>query len=182
MTRLRLLPAGLCLALASTAFAKVDSDYDKTADFTNRRTYAWKTGSEAGNPLTEQHIREAVDAQLREKGLTRTDGTPDLYVLTHAMQTSEARIDVSSLGYGGYYGWNGWSTWGPATTVQVREIATGTLLVDLLDGASEKLVWRGMATETFSMNPTPSKVNKKVDSVTKKMFRGFPPPPPKKDK
>jgi len=64
-----------------------------------------------------------------------------LFVLTHAMQTSEARVDASSFGYGGYYDWHGWQAWGPASAVQIREVATGTLLVDVLDGASGKLIW-----------------------------------------
>ena len=50
----------------------------------------------------------------------------------------------------------------------------GTLIVDLLDGESERAVWRGLASAVL-IDMTPSKVRKKVDKVTRKMFKDFPP-------
>lgn len=175
-------PFVLLFSLAPAAYAKVGVDYDKTADFTNRKTYAWKTGSEAPNPLTEEKIRANVDLRLRQKGLQKTDGPADLIVLTHALQTADARVDASSFYYGGYHTWDGWYAWGPASSVQIRDVATGSLIVDILDGGTEKLIWRGVATKTFSTMPMPETIAKKVESVVKSMFAKFPPPPPKKSK
>lgn len=75
------------------------------------------------------------------------------------------------MGYAGYR-WGGWDRWGP-TTVNVYEIPTGTLIVDLLDGRSNELVWRGIATKTLSENP--QKVAKLINKVVTKMFKKFPP-------
>ena len=165
-------------AVVTSASAKVFVDHDRTADFRARRTYAWMKGTEAPNTLVEKRIRVAVDDQLRAKGLTRVEGEADLHVITHATTTTGSRLDVTSYGYGGYVGWEGFTTWTPGTGVQVRDYTTGTLVVDLVDPASNKLIWRGVATEALGINPNPEKVSKKVLKVTRSMFRDFPPPPP----
>src|SRR5213594_2852269 len=59
----------------------------------------------------------------------------------------------------------------------LHDYTTGTLVVDLVDPASNKLIWRGVATEALGINPNPEKVSKKVLKVTRSMFRDFPPPP-----
>ena len=50
----------------------------------------------------------------------------------------------------------------------------GTLMIDLVDGESQRPVWRGVASEVMDL-PTPEKLRKKIDKVTRKMFRQFPP-------
>jgi uncharacterized protein DUF4136 len=169
----------LALVAAPALALDVKTDNDKTADFSHRKTYAWKTGTEAPNPLTEQKIHMAVDAALRAKGLTPVDANPDLWVVTHASVTSEERINVETFGYGGGWGWNGWYAWGPATTVRIANTETGVLLVDILDGPEAKLIWRGIAHDTLPDIPNPDKVAKKVTSAVTRMFKAFPPPPPK---
>ena len=79
-------------------------DYDKKADFSRIRTYAWKEGTPADNRLMEQKIRMAVDAQLKAKGLKLVDAEADIYVVTHASTSNTPHVDVQSFGYGGWYG------------------------------------------------------------------------------
>jgi len=186
MTRSKSAFAAVMLSIAAFTFSVpavaggVKIDYDKEADFTGRKTWAWKAGTEAPNPLTEQKIRMAVEAQMRAKGLTKVEATPDLWVVTHTSVTSEARINVETFGYGGGYAWNGWYAWGPATTVRIQDNETGVLLVDILDGPGAKLIWRGIASEKVPDLPDPDKVAKKVNKAVAQMFEQFPPPPAKK--
>ena len=154
-----------------TAAAKVTVDFDKTVDFSKYKTYAWRPGTPAKDPLMQKRIQRAVEAELAAKGLTKTEGPADLYVVTQASSKNEKQIDVNSLGYAGYR-WHGWGAWGP-TTVNMYEIPVGTLIVDLLVEKSNELVWRGVATETLSDNP--QKVAKRTDKVVAKMFKKFPP-------
>ena len=65
--------------------------------------------------------------------------------------------------------------WGPATSVQLRDVLTGTLIVDILGGESKLLIWRGVASGTLGQLPDPDRIAKKVLTVTDKMFREFPP-------
>lgn len=170
----------LCLvafSFALAAFAKVSVDFDKKADFTKYKTYAWLEGkgTPAPNRLTEQKIISAVEEQLEAKGLTKAEGEADLKVVTHATTSTSLAMDAATFGYGGYYGWGGFTYWGTTTSVNMRDITTGTLLVDLVDGGTNLLVWRGVATETIPSMPDPKKIQSKIKSVTKKMFWSFPP-------
>jgi hypothetical protein len=151
--------------------AKVTVDFNKTVDFSTYKTYAWRPGTPAKDPLMQKRIQKAVEAELAAKGLTKTEGPADLYVVTQASSKNEKQIDVNSLGYAGYR-WHGWGAWGP-TTVNMYEIPVGTLIVDLLVGKSNELVWRGVATETLSDNP--QKIAKRINKVVAKMFKKFPP-------
>ena len=170
--------AVLCAAPALALDVK--TDHDREADFSTRKTYAWKAGTEAPNPLTEQKVHMAVDAAMRHKGLQKVDTNPDVWVVTHSTATMESRVDVSAFGYGGGWSWNGWYSWGPSADVRIRDTTTGMLLVDILDGQKATLIWRGIATDTIRDLPDPDKLAKTIDKAVKKMFSDFPPPPEKK--
>jgi hypothetical protein len=61
---------------------------------------------------------------------------------------------------------------GEATTTTVNQ-QVSNLVVDLFDGSSKNLVWRGVATGNLSSNA--SKNTKSLDNDIAKMFKGFPP-------
>ena len=62
---------------------KVSYDYDKTANFTSFKTYAHKDGTKVGQPLIDDRIVAAIDAQLAEKGFTKSESNPDVFVVYH---------------------------------------------------------------------------------------------------
>ena len=152
------------LALMACASAQVSSEYDKTADLSRYRTYAWITGTQAANPLIEQRIKSAVDQQLAARGLKRVKESPDLQVATHASTRVEQQVNTESLGYG--YAEAGWS----GNMVNVRNVDVGTLLLDLVDASSQQLVWRGMATAVVGHTMSQEKMDKTVG----KMLSSFP--------
>lgn len=169
------------ILFSAPAFAiDVKTDHDREADFTGRKTWAWKPGTEAPNPLTEQKIRMAVERALNMKGLQKVESAPDLWVVTHTTATMESRIDVSAFGYGGGWSWNGWYSWGPSADVRIRDTTTGMLLVDILDGEKATLIFRGIAHDTIRDLPDPDKLAKQIDKAVTKMFQAFPPKPDKK--
>jgi len=163
------------------AGAKVTVDYDKTNDFSGVHTYAWKDGTQADNPLTEQKIHSAVIRAIESKGLKLSEGTPDVYVVTHASTSNATNINLGAFSYGGYYGWGGWGGWGVTTSVDVRDVTTGPLLVDVVSGAEQKLIWRGVASKTFTQGkrPTPTQMENLLNQIAGKMFKDFPPKPSK---
>jgi hypothetical protein len=50
-------------------------------------------------------------------------------------------------------------------------------VIDLFDGSTKKLLWRGLATADLSTNA--GKNTKSLDGDIGKMFKGFPPKPSK---
>jgi Domain of unknown function (DUF4136) len=82
--------------------ADVKVDWDKSASFTNYKTYAWTTGTPAKNPLWDQRIRDGVDAQLAAKGFQKVDvnSNPDITVLYHAAVGNEVQLNTMDSGDG----------------------------------------------------------------------------------
>ena len=101
----RSLFAVLALLVPTLAMAqKTSYDYEKTADFTTYRTYAFKAGTPVGQELIDSRIVAAIESQLAEKGFTKADGDPDVFVVYHMAFDKEKDISTFSSGHGGGYG------------------------------------------------------------------------------
>jgi len=169
----------LAFALAACSSMKVQTEYDRAADFKGYRTYAWilqQPGPEQAAAARDPSIREAVigsiDRAMAAKGMTRTepDRSPDLLVAVHGWATD--RIDVRSYGYsyaGTPYGFQP-SMVSPA--IEVRQYRDGTLIIDLIDARTKKMVWRGTATDTFKPGAEVPTVSKAIE----KTLAEYPPP------
>lgn len=60
-----------------------------------------------------------------------------------------------------------------SSTTTVRNYQVGTLIVDLWDAKTKKLIWRRVGSDTLSDNP--QKNEQKIDKVTQDMFKRYPP-------
>ncbi len=58
---------------------------------------------------------------------------------------------------------------GGSSTTRAYTYTKGTLIIDIWDAKSEKLVWRGSATATVKENP--EKAAKQIDNVVNKMVK-----------
>jgi hypothetical protein len=179
VTRLGFLVLPCLFVFAAVPVARaqsVKSDYDKATDFAKYRTFSFKKGTDAPTPFAQQRIEGAVAAQLKERGIVPGD-SPDLYVYTHTKIDKQQRVDVTSFGYGGYPGWGGWGGGFGSSSVMVTDVPIGTVMVDLVDAKTQALVWRGVASDTLSSNPTPEKSEKRINKAMAKLFDKFPVPP-----
>jgi hypothetical protein len=156
---------GACLLLSTSVGAyaqKVTSDFDKTASFSNFKTYAWNEGTSAKSPLGER-ITQSIDKQLTDKGLIKVgkDQNPDLLVAYYAATDVETHFYTT-----------GWRYWG-TSPIEVEKIPVGTLGVNIGTPKERKYVWMSKATRTLSTKP--EKVEKLINNAVKKMFKDFPP-------
>jgi hypothetical protein len=155
----------MMLAIGTAAYAqKVSTDSDPAAPFATFTTYAWTTGTPSPNGLAEQRIHAAVDAQLAAKGLMLVQSNPTMFVATHVMTHQQQQVVANGFGPWGF------SAFGPAT---IETYVQGTLIVDLYNAATKKMVWRGVATGTASDKA--SKNTEKIDRALVKMFERYPP-------
>jgi len=76
-------------------------------------------------------------------------------------------------GFGGGWRWRGFGDGFATTTVEKTPV--GTLVLDIFDSTSKKLIWRGTASEVLSDKA--EKNEKKVEKALTEMFKHFPPPP-----
>jgi hypothetical protein len=175
----RLVTAGLIAMLipAAALAQKVSYDYDKTANFASFKTYAHKDGTKVGQPLIDDRIVAAIDAQMAAKGFTKSETNPDVFVVYHVAFDKQKDISTYSSGYPGGYGAYGWG-WGggmSTSTTQVRDILVGTLVVDLADAKKSQLAWRGMAVKEVQTQASPEKRDKSINETVKKIFKNYPP-------
>jgi hypothetical protein len=150
--------------------ADAKTDYDKSTDFGQYRTYSW-IKAQAGDSLWADRIQRAVDGQLSAKGWNKVASSGDAGIAafgsTHNQQTLQTFYD----GFGGGWFWRGFGDGIATTTVENTPI--GTLVVDIFDGRSKKLIWRGMGSDALSGKP--EKNEKKLENTVEDMFKHFPP-------
>src|SRR5262245_21508993 len=144
------------LFAATVAFAhKVRVDYDHSVNFAKYRTFMWVEKPQSENPIMDDRIVNAVNAQLSAKGLEPVTSGADLSV--SASSSIEEKQIVNTFydgwGFGGGWGW-GWGWGGPGwATTYVDTYLEGTTVVELADTTSEKVIWRGIATGSVSDKP-----------------------------
>ena len=162
------------LAAAPAAHAQtVKADYDKRANFSGYKTFAFKKGTDAPTPFAQERIVSAIAAQLKARGMSESE-TPDVFVYTHVQISTETRVDTTGFGYGGYPGWGGWGGGFATSSAQITEVPIGTLVTDIVDAKSNELIWRGVATDTLLTNPTPEKSEKRINKAVTKLFYKYP--------
>src|ERR1700688_1970327 len=162
------------LTMLGSAFGqKVQTDFDHQANFSQYKTYSWQEINPA-NSLWDSRIKNAVDDQLAAKGWTQVDSGGDVAIV--AIKTSQTQRTLQTFydGMGGGWGWRrfGGGGFGEATTTE-QDYKEGTLVVDMYDGKSKRLIWRGSAEDTLSSNA--NKNEKNLDKGVAKMFKKFPP-------
>jgi hypothetical protein len=155
--------AGVCLLLAG-----VKIDYDHGADFNRYKTYSWLSAKGTDDLWTDRIVQD-VDAQLAAKGWSKVESGGKATISAFGRTHNEQTLETYYNGFGGGWRWRGF---GDATTM-VENTPVGTLVVDVFDGSSKKLIWRGMSTDTLSTKP--DKNEKKLEKAVEDMFKKFPP-------
>jgi Domain of unknown function (DUF4136) len=170
------------LALGAAVAQDVRYNFDKKADFTKFKTYKWVEIKDASkfNSMVDQQIKQAVDAQLATKGLTKTeeDNADVLIGYQGAIgQEKEFSSYNSSWGYGPGWGGGGWYG-GPSSSFsngQTSTIYIGQIAIDMYDSANKDLVWRGVVSKTLDTKAKPEKQEKNLNKALTKLFKKYPP-------
>jgi hypothetical protein len=169
----------MMILFASTSSAQqVKTDYDRSANFGQYKTYSWEQ-VKTKDALDVDRIKEAVNAALAAKGWTHVETGGDVSIVAMQMTQNQQTLNTFYNGFGGGWGWRrfGGGGFGEATTT-TETYKVGTLVVDLFDTGTKKLVWRGTSSDTLSNNS--DKNIKNLDKGVGKMFKQFPPGSSKK--
>jgi hypothetical protein len=163
--------AFIVTALASVFSQQVKTDFDHQANFSQYKTYSWQEIKPA-NSLWDSRIKTAVDAQLASKGWTQVDTGGDVAIVAIKTTQTQRTLQTFYDGFGGGWRWRGGGGFGDSTTTE-QDYKEGTLVVDLYDGKTKQLIWRGSAEDTLSDKA--EKNEKNLDKGVAKMFKDFPP-------
>jgi hypothetical protein len=127
---------------AGCAPIRVNSYAERAVDFSNYRTYAWSPAAHGptGDPRLDdnrffhERVRADVEKGLAGRGYEQaTTGEPDLIVHYHASVTQEIDVAVVDAPYC------------EMNDCRPYVYEAGTLLLDLVDARTTRLVWRGWA-------------------------------------
>ncbi len=157
---------------------QVKTDYDRSANFAQYKTYSWEQ-VKTKDPLEVDRIKSAVNAALAAKGWTQVDSGGDVSIVSMEITQNQQTLNTFYDGFGGGWGWRrfGGGGFGEATTT-TETYKVGTLVVDLFDSKTKKLLWRGTSSDTLSNNS--NKNIKNMDKGVEKLFKQFPPGSSKK--
>ncbi len=131
---------------------QVKTDYDRGANFAQYKTYSWEH-VKTQDPLVVDRIKNSVNAALAAKGWTQVDSGADVCIVAIEITRNQQTLNTFYDGFGGGWGWRrfGGGGFGEATTT-TETYKVGTLVVDLFDAKTKKLLWRGTSSETLSNN------------------------------
>jgi Domain of unknown function (DUF4136) len=158
---------------------KVKVGYDKSVDFSKYKSYTWQEPGTESRPFLYATVAGSIRSELEAKGLARMEKDGDLTVITSGgigYGLSGAGVTADSCQncqkpLADPMEWTG-KTAPPG--ISGAPLPEGTLELELVDRASNKVVWSGMVTQKF--NPEKQKqALERAGNAIKKLLMEFPP-------
>jgi hypothetical protein len=161
---------------------KVTVDLDKAVDFSNYKTLTFlgwqKDSGKLMNDLDKDRMRNAYVSEFKSRGMEKGGEDADIAITLYLVleQKTSTTAYTNYYGGGGYgrYGRGGWG-WGNGsanTTYSESDYIEGTLVMDVYDNSTNKLIWQAVASKTVSENP--KKREKSIPKTVAKMMKKFP--------
>jgi hypothetical protein len=155
------------LACLPAAAARVEFRFDAEADFSSYATYAWLTGKPAARQSAQNVIVETLDAELSREGLRRVAHEADLYVAVWVIPGKHSLKELADP--------VAWEYWTGVRSTDALEVGAGTLIIDLIDGETDQLVWRSLS--AGSVKGSVQRIRRRLPKTVAGMFENYPPPP-----
>jgi hypothetical protein len=164
----------LVLVFTSCTSVRVVSDYDREANFSEYKTFAfYKPGIDKAeiSDLDKKRILRAINTELAAKGMAK--GEPaDLLVSIFTKERE--RVDVYNNNFGWGWGWNPWwygGGWGNT----VSRSTEGSLYIDLIDAKKNELIWQGIGTARLITSGNIDKKEERIREIVSEIMKTYPP-------
>ena len=163
---------------AATACAPmtVSSHVEHGLDLTRYQTFEWgpadalPTGDPRldENPFFKDHFEGAVEKQLAARQIVLTTANPDLLIHYHASISRRIEANPADSEYG--YCANG------NCGARVTDFEAGTLILDIIDAHTNRLIWRGWAQHALEdMLENRDHMAGRIDEAVRRMLDRFRP-------
>ena len=171
----KLVVLSLVAILLAGCSVQVKSLYDTDIDFTNYKTYCWLQGCEFSitgpsyiqDDTLRNHLEEAIVAVLNSKGLSQEPDNADLLIDFHMLFEIQSTVE-----YHDEYHDDQYSLY-PESDVEYVDYLKGTLVIDIVDRAKSKMVWRSAAIRYMDINPKLTREN--LEKGISRALKDFPP-------
>jgi hypothetical protein len=161
---------------ACTSYNYYQAAINKT-NMSGYHTFAWMPPSKSGGnkmmgDMADGKIKDAATSALVAKGLQLSQRHPDLVVNYSRIVGTGTYTNYYSPYYGGYPGWGGGFGWGwgwgyrpyyafggpfsyygGLTYAEKGHYKEGTIIIDLIDTHTRRIVWRGFGVGEVHHNP-----------------------------
>ncbi|MES2575793.1 MAG: DUF4136 domain-containing protein [Bacteroidota bacterium] len=177
MKTIKIILVPLLFILSSCNSISVYSDFDKSVDFNQYKTYAFNKNAIDKvqiSALDKKRILQAIDSELSKKGMNKSE-TPD--ILVGFFTKEREQIDVSNYAGWGGYGWGlGWGYgynpyWGRYSYANTS--VEGTLFIDFVDTKKNDLIWQGQGVGYLTQNHSEKEVL--INDFVAKILVQYPP-------
>jgi hypothetical protein len=157
----------LCAFAGAASAQSVQSDFDRSYDFSKLRTFNFVTqrfdDPLAKDSLNNGRIRHALESKLMSAGYGMEEmERPDFAVAYYV--SSRNRFSVQDYGYGP-------PRWWGRRDIRVDEYTEGTLTLDLIDVRTRQLVWRGRVSGAVELKGADKKIDKAVDKLVRQLLK-----------
>ena len=163
--------------LVGCSTMQIQTDFSRDTDFSTFETFLYKESDEslAGvSPLAHERIVAAIRQELTNSGLSEVETDPDLLVAYYGSTAEQLQFQTSYAGAGGWGRWGRMGGMGMGTsTTRATTYEQGTLVIDVWEARENRLVWRGVVTDTLSSNP--DRNTKMIQQGVSRVFENYPP-------
>jgi len=161
---------------------QVSQDYEQGFDHSSLKAFAWlpNDNNEWGltnNDLVDRRIRSAITDTLKAKPFIMKDvDTADFLVSYNVViEQRVSRTNISGSVSMGRSTRGRSGTVGMSTGSHVRTYDRGTMLIDIHDVASNKLVWRGVSIQALTDLTDSQRLTTRINDTVEAILKQFPP-------
>lgn len=173
-----------CILIAfGCAGIRVSQDYSTHVPFSEFSTYDWaqsgreeKEDLKADNPLVRERIQDALEKNLADKGWRLDAASPHCKIAYHYRVETKISTSQSGPSFGiALGGTRGGTALALGAGTEISQYDEGQVIIDMQDGKTGKLVWRGKGTFRVDSHLKPEKMTEKINLTVKKIMDQFPP-------
>lgn len=134
----------------------VTSDYDRSVDLTQYKTFEWAENQEQiskynpmiDNELNRKRIKDAMEKEITNLGLIRDQTEPDLLIDFHLLIDENTHYVAHDYYPFPYRYW-------PEYSISSYTVKSSTIIIHFVDFNKEQLVWQGTGNSKITDPPTP---------------------------
>jgi len=165
---------GVAIAGTPILAQTITIDYDHSVNFLKLKTFTWDK-VHATDPRVEDRITIALNRDMAGRYMTLAGKDADVTVI--AVEATQDKQEYTDF-YAGLNNLSWQRSWGTGgfldTAASVKDVPVNTLIIDMYDTKTQKLLWRGIVTE-----PVTGSEDKKDNAIDKEVTQLISKYPPK---
>ena len=172
----------ITIAFTACSGIPVSQDFEQGFDYSGFKTFAWQPNDNnewglTNNELVDRRVRSAIVNTLTANHFTLKDSNEPDFLISYNLVV-EQRVSSSNLSGGVSMGRSSRGRAGSismSTGSQIRTYDRGTLIIDVTDVNSNKLVWRGVSAQALPELSDPQRLTALINETVEAILKQFPP-------